>query len=190
MGSVIKSLTNAELVERLNAEPQAFSELYVRFESLVLAYFLRRGARAEVAADLTAEVFASILVASRRFDASIGPAEAWIFAIARNVLRLSLRKGRVADRLRRRIGAERVEFSDASLDRVEELFDVDGLRERLAEALEQLPDDQRVAVLERVVDGREYEDLARELQCSPAVVRQRVSRGLGQLRAQLTGRNR
>ncbi len=44
------------------------------------------------------------------------------------------------------------------------------------------PVDQREAVLARIVDERSYEELARTLQTSQSVIRQRVSRGLAALR--------
>jgi DNA-directed RNA polymerase specialized sigma24 family protein len=49
--------------------------------------------------------------------------------------------------------------------------------------LDALPAQQRAAVRGRVIDGRDYEDLARECDCSELVVRQRVSRGLRALRS-------
>ena len=55
----------------------------------------------------------------------------------------------------------------------------------LERLLETLPQDQRAAIRARVLDEREYVDIARELQSSPQVIRQRVSRGLRTLRAQL-----
>jgi DNA-directed RNA polymerase specialized sigma24 family protein len=38
------------------------------------------------------------------------------------------------------------------------------------------------------MEERDYEDIAKELRCSEAVVRQRVSRGLARLRRQLERR--
>jgi DNA-directed RNA polymerase specialized sigma24 family protein len=42
-------------------------------------------------------------------------------------------------------------------------------------------------VRERVLKDRSYRDIAGELECSEAVVRQRVSRGLSLLRRDLEG---
>ena len=50
---------------------------------------------------------------------------------------------------------------------------------------EHLPAEQRTAVLARIVDERDYREIANELECSEAVVRQRVSRGLVTLRRRL-----
>ncbi len=45
---------------------------------------------------------------------------AWLFGIARNKLRESLRRDRVADAARRRLGMEPIALNDAALTRVEE----------------------------------------------------------------------
>ena len=52
-------------------------------------------------------------------------------------------------------------------------------------ALDELPAEQRAAVLGRVVDEQSYSQLASQLRCSESVVRQRVSRGLRTLRDRL-----
>ena len=54
-------------------------------------------------------------------------------------------------------------------------------------ALGGLPEEQRTAVQARVVHERDYAEIAAELECSEAVVRQRVSRGLRTLRTRLAG---
>jgi RNA polymerase sigma-70 factor (ECF subfamily) len=51
--------------------------------------------------------------------------------------------------------------------------------------VDELPGDQQDAVRARVIDERDYGDIAKDLRCSEAVVRKRVSRGLGTLRAHL-----
>jgi DNA-directed RNA polymerase specialized sigma24 family protein len=48
-----------------------------------------------------------------------------------------------------------------------------------------LPDDQRAAIRGRVLEDRDYRELAATLLCSESVVRQRVSRGLRVLRDRL-----
>ena len=54
----------------------------------------------------------------------------------------------------------------------------------IVELLQDLPTDQRTAVLARIVDEGEYADIAVTQGVSEAVVRQRVSRGLAGLRRQ------
>jgi RNA polymerase sigma-70 factor (ECF subfamily) len=68
------------------------------------------------------------------------------------------------------------------VDEIERLVDEHG---DVAQALEDLPADQREAVHGRVLEDRSYPELALSLQCSESVVRQRVSRGLRGLRERL-----
>jgi RNA polymerase sigma factor (sigma-70 family) len=51
------------------------------------------------------------------------------------------------------------------------------------QALSKLPGAERAAVEGRVVEERDYAELAREIGCSASVVRQRVSRGLRRIKA-------
>jgi RNA polymerase sigma-70 factor (ECF subfamily) len=69
---------------------------------------------------VAAEVFAAALVASGRYRAEEGPAVAWPYGVARNVLLMSWRRGRVEDRARRHL-AEPLAITDHDLERVEEL---------------------------------------------------------------------
>jgi DNA-directed RNA polymerase specialized sigma24 family protein len=48
-----------------------------------------------------------------------------------------------------------------------------------------LPAAQRDAVRARIVDERDYGEIAMDLRCSEAVVRKRVSRGLAAMRERL-----
>jgi len=53
----------------------------------------------------------------------------------------------------------------------------------VAELEAALPVDQFQAFSARVLDGRDYDDIASELECSPSVVRKRVSRAVAALRS-------
>src|SRR5215831_15561989 len=87
------------------------------------------------------------------------------------------------DAARARLGLEPVMLSDRDLERVEERAAAgDGA---LARELAALPEPTRRALVARVVDEREYDEIAAELRCSEQVVRQRVHRGLRRLRAAL-----
>lgn len=160
----------------------AFALFYERHERALLAFFVRRVGRADVAADLTAETFAQALASRRRFrPRPDGTAVGWLFGIAHHVLGRSVRRGRVEDRARRRIGTPSLVLED------EQLVEIDALGEESAAlaALRALPVAQREAVRSYVLEEHGYTHIAARLQCSEAVVRQRVSRGLTALRRQL-----
>ncbi len=176
------TLSDSELLERSAEDPDAFGAFYDRFEEEVLAFFLRATRRADLAADLTGEVFAAALSSAGLFRAELGSARGWLFGIARHELADMWQRGRVEDRARRRLGLEPMTLSDEALERIDELGAHGGGTLRL---LEDLPEDQRIAVKGRVLNERSYDELAQSLSCSQSVARQRVSRGLRSLRQRL-----
>jgi RNA polymerase sigma-70 factor (ECF subfamily) len=161
-----------------------FAAFYRRFERPMLGFFLRATGHAEIAADLTAETFARALESVGSFDPGRGRADQWLFGIARNVLGRSYRRGRVDAAARQRLGLPRLVLDDHVTETIARLnTDQDAATLALAE----LPDDQRRAVEARVLEERDYSQIAGELRCSEAVVRQRVSRGLRAIRSRLGG---
>lgn len=174
---------DGELLAASRREPDAFAAFYDRYEGAVAGYFVRRTGDPEVAADLTAEVFAAALGAAHRYRPETPSAAGWLFAIAHNKLINSLRRGRVEANARRRLGIrEPIELAAEELERVESAASANGW---VIELLERLPPLQRDAVRARILDERSYPDIAGELQTSELVVRQRVSRGLSKLRGAL-----
>jgi RNA polymerase sigma-70 factor (ECF subfamily) len=179
MSPVWDDAPDERLLSTARAEPAAFGAFYRRHEDRVLSYFLARVGDPEVAADLTAETFAAALASAHRFRPRKNPASAWLFGIARNNLAMSRRKGRVESRARGRLGMAPLVLTDETVERIAAL-------DRTALTLvEELPRDQQEAVRARVVDERDYAEIATDLRCSEAVVRKRVSRGLGTMRARL-----
>ena len=180
------SRTDGELLARSRGgDGDAFAVFYRRHLPGVIRYLLSQTRDREVTADLAAEVFAAVFLNAHRFrDRDGGSAAPWVRGIAQNKLRESLRRGRVADRARRRLGIEPEALHDTDLERVDELASGAGV---LA-LVDDLPDGQRAAVHARVVEERDYAEIADELQCSPMVVRQNVSRGLARLRQQMEER--
>jgi len=173
---------DAELAAATPGDPQAFGELYRRHERAVLGYFLHWSRSPELAADLTAETFASALASVSGYQPERGELRAWLFGIARHVLARSVERGRVEDEARRRLGMAPVVVDEELLERVEAIASLNGT---VLGLLDELPEPVRAAVSGRVVQEREYLELARSLECSPSVVRQRVSRGLARLRDRL-----
>ena len=167
----------------LSGDPEDFGRFYDRYVDMLLGYFARRVHDPEIAADLTAETFAAALVARKRFRRGPTPAVAWLFGIAQHKLADARRRGAAEDRMRRRIGMQRI---DVSVEDVE-LITLLG-RDAAFTLIDELPPDQRDAVREHVLDDRPYGDIALDQQTSEAVIRKRVSRGLGALRSRIGAR--
>jgi len=177
---------DAALVAAIAARDDvAFTLLYRRYLPVVLRWCLRETGNREVAADLSAEVFAAALISVRRYRPAQGTVLAWLLGIARNKLLESYRRKRVEDSARRRLRLEPVALTDADLDRVEELASLD---DEILALVQTLPQPLRQALSDRVIDERSYEEIAAELRCSQSVIRQRVSRALKSLRSQVEER--
>jgi RNA polymerase sigma factor (sigma-70 family) len=174
--------TDGELLERTRAgDREAFGVLYERRHELVLAFLLKRTRDPEVAMDLMAETFAAALIAlADRPPAIAGSAAPWLLTVARNTLIDSWRRGRVESAARRRLKLEPLTIGDSDVDRVLQVAAETDLLLRLSE---ELPAAQFDALRARVLDERDYEEIAQQLECSAAVVRKRVSRAIATLRA-------
>lgn len=167
------------LVAIARCDDRAFSAFYRRHLALVVGWCARR-TDPEHAADLTAEVFAAVLIAAARYEPTHGSAAGWLLGIARNVLGHSVRRGQVDARARLRLGAAPLAVDDGDLARVLELADGPA-----SSVLAGLSRQERAAVRARVIEERDYAEIARSLGCSELVVRKRVSRGLARMRARL-----
>jgi RNA polymerase sigma factor (sigma-70 family) len=159
---------------------QAFAAFYRRRRAIVLAYAGRRTGDPELAADLLAETFAAALAAVLDGAREL-PREpvAWLMTIAHNKLIDSVRRGQIERAARERLALEPLALDDRDLQRIEELMAATDLESALARLL---PAAQLQALRARILDERDYAQIARELRCSEAVVRKRVSRALGTLR--------
>lgn len=133
----------------------------------------------------TTEVFAAVLQARSTFDPQRGDARGWLCAIASNKIVDSHRRGQVADVCRRRLGMSPIALEDEDLRGIDEIAAASEAVGSPSHLLASLPADTRAAVAARVLDEREYADIASELKCSESVVRKRVSRGLASLRSKL-----
>jgi RNA polymerase sigma factor (sigma-70 family) len=178
--------TDRQLLEEARGgHGEVFEIVYRRHHAVVLAFLARRVQQPELAADLLAETFASLLALVRDPQRAVPPIPvAWLLVTARNLLIDSHRRGTIDDRARRRLAMRPVVLDDRDLERVEEISAETDLMRELAVRLEP---DQLQALQARVLDEREYAEIAAQLKCSESVVRKRVSRALGVLRRAMEG---
>jgi RNA polymerase sigma-70 factor (ECF subfamily) len=178
----LEATDDAGLLREARRSSAAFRVLYDRHAARIHAFHLRRTGDRDAAHDLTAETFAQAWFFRERYvDHREGTIAPWLFGIARHVLAASVRQRRLerqaSDRLHLEAASGAVAVDDVWLA---------GLDEDLAAAIQDLPDGQRRAVELRVLADQAYDDVARELDCTPATARVRVHRGLATIRRRLT----
>lgn len=181
--SRLDAASDAELLQDARRSSAAFSILYDRHAARIHAFHLRRSRDRGAAVELTAETFAQAWLSRDRYtDHGEGTIAPWLFGIAHHVLAASVRRrslDRAAlDRLRLDLEPMTVEIDSSWLD---------GLDTDLSTALAELPDGQRRAIELRVLADQAYDDVGRELDCTPEAARVRVHRGLIAIRRRLTG---
>ena len=159
--------------------PSTFAELYARHQRGLLAFFMRRTFDAEAAVDLVGETFAQAFTGRRRFRGTTAESEAaLLYTVARRLLSRYYKRGRAERAALERLGVARPELDDESLVRIEELAGVATMRALIAEQLRVLPAEHRAALELRVVEERDYDDVAARLGVTEQTARARVSRGL------------
>ena len=172
--------SDSELLVAARTTSEPFGLFYERHVASVLAFFRRRVPGPDEAFDLTAETFAAALASVPRFQPGPEPAQAWLFAIARNKLSEALRSSRIQDEARRALAMQPIQIDDEAIEILETIASAPTI-----ELLESLAPKQREAIEAHHLEERGYAEIAADLRCSESVVRKRVSRGLTVLRAKL-----
>jgi len=167
---------------RAREDPSTFADVYVEYHEQVLRFFARRTLDPETAFDLMAETFAELFA---HIDGFRGETEeqgrAWMWTVARHQLYRWRERGIVERRSIERLGVPIASLGQVEYERIEDLADLQRVRPQLEQALDQLGSEQRQALQLRVLEHREYDDIAQQCGASEQVVRARVSRGLRQL---------
>lgn len=178
---------DAQLLVAARRDPQAFGEFYRRHAIGVERWLQTQTPDVATTADLTAETFAQALVSLKRFrGTSDEQAIAWLFGIARNLVRRFHRRGQAELRMCRRLGIQ-LDHDVDELARLEAQLDAHTEAFGLTDALDTLPDIQRQALQLRVIDELDYRDAAGLLGTSEQNARIRVSRALKALSLRLQG---
>lgn len=182
------ALSDAEALRRCRRDPEAICALYDRHVARLLAALTHVGGDREAAFDIAQETFARVLEQGHRVKLQAdGSAWPWLWTVARNLLRDRQRRDLVDASARRRLGMAAVHFDAGAIDELIARVDAEDLQSLLARALDELPVEQREAVVGRVAREFDYEHLGARLGASEDAVRARVSRGLRALRLRLSG---
>jgi RNA polymerase sigma-70 factor (ECF subfamily) len=169
------------LLPRLRAgDPRAFEELVIAYQHRVFGVALRMlGSHAE-AEEIAQEVFvrAHRALGEFRGDARLGT---WLYAIAS---RLCLNRLASPDRRAARGDDALAEIPSAAPDAAAaaERAELDAA---LRQAIAELPEERRIVLVLRDLEGLSYEEIAETLALEPGTVRSRLHRARLQLKAKL-----
>jgi RNA polymerase sigma-70 factor (ECF subfamily) len=182
MNAALHELPDDALVEaHRNGDPDAFGVLFTRHRDRLWAVALRTTGNPEDAADALQEAMIS---AFRRVDSFRGDAlvTTWLHRVVVNACLDRLRRNKVRaaqplpDDLDEYAGRGAVLAADPGLDPEAQAVQGDRRRAVLA-ALDQLPPDQKAAIVLVDLEGYPVDEAARMLDCPPGTVKSRCARG-------------
>ena len=176
-------LDDAAQLRAARTHPEAFADFYRRWAPPLHAW-LRTQVPADAATDITAEAFAQALLGLGRFrGARAGAGVAWLWGIARNLVRQHHRHQRLERSARDRLGIAERGYDSGDWDEVEARARAAELAGVLARALAGLSAEQRRAVELRVVADLDFGVVCEQLGISEPAARMRVSRALHVMRS-------
>jgi RNA polymerase sigma-70 factor (ECF subfamily) len=158
--------SDEELYRRMRTgDQQAFAALYERREPALYRYALHMSGSRSTAEEVAHEVFARLMGPHLRFDDRKGSLEAYLYGVARNLVRVIRRKGNV----------EAVVEQAVEHDMLGDMIR-DEAASHLYAALDELPERYRDAVVLCDLEERSYEDASRMMECPVGTVRSRLHR--------------
>jgi RNA polymerase sigma-70 factor (ECF subfamily) len=168
----------------------AFAELVDKYKQPVMNLVFRMLHDAAEAEDLAQVVFLQVYKSANRYEAS-SKFSTWMFTIARNLCLNEIRRRsrHPADSL----DASHPEHDDQPLQQFEDkstFSPPEGLlqselEEKIEQALAELPENQRTAILLCRGDELSYEDIAKVLGCSLSATKSLIHRGRETLKQRL-----
>ena len=194
----LDDMSDDELLERFAAgEPAAFGVLLKRYQVPIFNFIARNVRDTEAASDLLQEVFTRVIQHSGAFNRS-SKFSTWLYAIARNICidhmrRMSHRRHASLDSpgpngSPGRDGTavapwvERVAHEQPAVD---SSAAAGGLRSRIAQAIENLPAEQREVFLMRQLQQLPFADIAVVVGVSENTVKSRMRYALERLQESL-----
>lgn len=167
-----------DLLKRMWAgQEDAFMTLYRRHQSAVFRFAIHMSGKAEIAEEVTQDVFMALMRGRVRFDSSRGPLGTFLYGVARNLVL------RAMERERMYVGADD-EDSAASDDVLGDLTRAERV-DALREAILTLPAPYREVVVLCELHEIDYAQAATALNCPVGTVRSRLHRARALLSAKL-----
>jgi len=165
-----------ELVEHAKRDPRQFGALYDRHFQQIYRFVYSRVREQTAAEDVTSEVFMKALKAMPRYQDTGRPFAAWLYQIAVNA---------IADRYRTQRPAQPLDdFHDLSVagPALEDLAAHRDEIRRVWALVENLPPQQRTALVLKFQEDMKIEDIAVAMGKSAGAVKLLIHRGVSKLR--------
>lgn len=175
-------MADGELMKQIaQGQAKAFRELFTRHGSLVLGYSRRMVREKALAEDISQEVWIKVVRAASSYKDE-GVFRSWLLKIVRNTALNHLRNKQAIEPL-----SEESDVSSTSHHDFEQIFDQQQDLNHIKDLIEELPANQRAALVMWLTEDLSYEELAHELETSVQAVKSLIFRARQQLTLKLRG---
>jgi RNA polymerase sigma-70 factor, ECF subfamily len=179
--------TDEELVARtMTGDADSFNQLILRWERPIYALAYRTIGREEEARDIVQDTF---LRAYRALPGFRGQAKfsSWLYRIALNLCRDWIRRQRRTPTVQAPEGVELADLASehGPIESIEDLVARREMSRAVAEAMTQLPEEQRTAIILKEYHGLTFQEIADLQGCPLSTVKTRLYQGLSVLRRYL-----
>lgn len=154
---------------------QAFNRLVMQYQNLVYNFLYRLAHRSDNVEDLAQEVFIKVYRSIKKLK-DRRQFKSWLHKIAVTVY--------IDEQRRQKKHHERFVADEQVVARQPDPGDSPGqqleraeLQTQLQQAIDELPEEFKLAIVLREIQGLSYEEIARTLRCSIGTVRSRIFRG-------------
>lgn len=181
---------DAELMLRVKqGDVHAFEQLVEKHKQPVVNLIARNLNDPSEAEDIAQNVFIQVYKSAPRYKVS-ARFSTWLYTIVRNLCLNEIRRRsrRPAESIEQSAGGEDApvrQFEDARSPAAPESLLQNELELKIQEALQQLPENQRTAILLCRQDELSYEEIARVLGCSLSATKSLIHRGRETLKQRL-----
>jgi len=180
--------TDEELVASATAgDLDSFNQLVSRWERPIYALAYRTLGRDEDARDVVQEAFMRAYRGLRGFKGE-AKFSSWLYRITLNLCRDWMRRERRAQVVALPEGVDPLELADDRASPAESVEDLVARREMsaaVARAMQELPEEQRQAIMLKEYHGLTFQEIADQLNCPLSTVKTRLYQGLSVLRRRL-----
>jgi RNA polymerase sigma-70 factor (ECF subfamily) len=178
----LNEMGDSEVVQAfLDGDERAFGELVDRYDVRLVNFVYRTVGDRERAQDLVQETFVRVYRHLERFDQS-KKFSTWIYTIASNLAKNELRNRSrnplvLFQTIKKNWEADHrpLEWEDTQF-KPDDLFRKRFLREKVEEAVSQLPEHHRIVFVLRELEGKTYEEIAEIADCNLGTVKSRLNR--------------
>jgi RNA polymerase sigma-70 factor (ECF subfamily) len=181
-GVKLRELTDSEVVQSfLDGNERAFGELVRRYDSRLVNFVYRTVGDRERAQDLVQETFVRVYRHLERFDQS-KKFSTWIYTIASNLAKNELRNRSrnplvLFQTIKQHWDADHrpLEWEDTQY-KPDDLYRKRFLKEKVDEAVAQLPEHHRMVFVLRELEGKTYEEISDITGVNLGTVKSRLNR--------------